>query len=332
MNYQQNFEGIQNFRKKFSARGIESSEKILLRARDYASVWKEDPQRALRELERINRLLKLEEIGKVELLEYAKEYYPENFMPTLWKGKVEVIKEDRPVYRFSALKRDGTKKKIMIKGPKITSSYLYEPPKEWISALSGVRAYKESRTEMNHLLRIRSTGVNAEMPLGIFENGIENYLYTEFVEGQNPLEILADRNMRIKFWEADAKLLAGLCKARIKHQGFPTSKFDDKVWSNGKLFLIDCDEGKDMLNNWFYKDYFRKNPKKLPGYFVNWLKDCIFEYQRSRVIKENEMITYAKVFLDELKINQDAGKVIGEIDFRNRTTEESYINMMCDCD
>src|SRR3989344_2063563 len=301
----------------------------------YLKCLRKDPRALTDELTRISMMLgkrDLEEKGKVTLLsEAAETYYPENFIPSIWIGKVEMVQEDRRIYSLGAVKKDGSTQKIMIKGPKYLNTFLYVLPKHWLTSLSRISLYKNAQLEFETLINLQKHGIKTEKPLGYFEEGLENWLYTEFLEGQNPLELLEFPERREEVLKADARLLARLSKARMKHWYFYSPDFDDKLFIGGEICLIDTDETKDVFSQFHCGKYFKENPEKLLFYYQDWLKDTLSYYLMMGIIKEHELKTYALEFFRERGEMLDLEEILKEVS-PDRQTEESYVSMMRDTD
>jgi len=307
------------------------------------------------EKRRIEQMINYVPGGDVVLFEnVSKPYFVENFQPVFWSKHAGQIKEKRPIYKLDALKKDFSSTPIMIKGVKISMSCLYQPPKSWGTSIENIFAYKNSRDEAEMLKKLAESGVNVEKVLGYFEQSpvvdeedenfkfimdkvrthkvYEQWLYTEFVDGQKPLELLANESDREQVWKADAQLLASLCKAKVKHQGFYSREFDDKVWKDGKMVLIDVDESFYIEDSRMYGEYFKANPGKLPDYFTSWVTDCVAGYLFGKVMRENEVQLYADEFCNSLGFDESIREKICKDADPQRQTEESYNAVMMDCD
>ena len=335
-NYQLNFPFVKELPAEIDAWGHITA-KGFLRAElgdsKYYGIAKKNPAKLEKELERINRILGKSEgrQGCVHLLPGTANYFAENFMPRHWAHRAEQIQERRAIYKLCALKTDGTTQDIMIKEPKAARWRLYDAPSRWLTPLDRIQIHKHSKTEAELLIAMEKAGILVEKPLGYFEEGIEEYLYTEFVHGKNPLELLSDKKMRQKVLEADARLLAKLCKAGIKFQYFFSSKFDDKLWADNRLVLIDTDEAEYVLKTGC-GDYFKKHPDELPKYYTSWLQDCLSAYLSAKIIKESELLNYAKAFYSEKGDDIALAKAALKEVKPDRTSEESGLAMMMECD
>jgi len=338
MLYQQTLPFVKEFRGIFKIDGAITPELFLKNyytEESYSEILRKAPEELRNELKRIGRLLKKEgKEGTLFLMPWcSRDYFPENFFPKFFIDGGELIQEERRrIYRVSAMKRDGSRKDIMVKGTKFSRSFLYDPPKEWLTDLASIKLFKKSSKELQELIKLNKFSIKTEKPLGHFRQGLEQWLFTEYMEGENPLKLLEDQKMRKKLWAADATLLAKLCKAKSKHQYFYSKEFDDKLWVGEELALIDVDEQLDMLNRKYYKDYFAKNPDKLIPYQLDWLKDCIMSYLSHGLMREEEAYGYIKTFLKTMNLEDICIKeIIKEAKNPKRITEENYFALMSDC-
>ncbi len=338
MQYQLILPFVEEFPTDIECSGILTSQAFLkevMSEEKYSKISRDNLKGLEAELERIEESLwehsnGERDIGLLRLLPMlASAYYIENFIPTRWINYVEEVKRGRKIYKLVALKRDGSVKEVMIKAPKMILHFKSSPPQDWLTSLVGVTLYKRSRDELETLLRLQEFGIQVEAPLGYFEQGVEQWLYTEFVKGKNPLEVLNDNKLRANVWRADARLLAKLCKARVKHQYFYSEKFDDKVWVDGELVLIDTDEAIDMLGS---RHYLGKHPEELAEYQISWLKDCLSKYVSARIMREDEVMDYAVTFFREKGEDPNIAKDIVEKLDPSRMTEEDYNPIVMDSD
>jgi len=340
---------------EFQAAGILSAEKYFRRtfSKEYVAKIQHDPKWTA-ECSRIEEMLRVEPsakkiedmsvqefaarinapeeekpvLGTVKLLPAAAKYFPENFMPQQWEDAAKLLKPDRNVYTLDALCRDGTRKKIMLKEPKTSYTGVYAPPEDWLTQISDIHVYKTSPKEIEHLIRLQQAGVLVEPPLGSFSFGHEQYAYTEFVQGVSPLDVLAGTT-RKKLWDADARMLARMCKAHIKQQGFYSQEFDDKLWTNKGLALIDTDEAFD-LSEGLVSGSVKKS--QIGKYHEAWLVDCLHEYLDRKLMSEAEAVRYAEVFLQEKGAGKGQARTLVERAKTLEMTEESYVGMMMDTD
>lgn len=223
------------------------------------------------------------------------EYFPENFIPQHWLSDIAIIQDKRRIYQLDALKRDGTRQKIMIKGPK-WRCWLSET-EGGLSGITGVKVHlKDSKKEFYELVELQENGVAVERPLGYFQHGQEQWVYAEFVDGEHPHKIIRGHQRKL-YLEADAILLARLYRAGFMHEGFATPRFDDKVWRNGKVFLIDTDETYRM----------REETKR---YIVENYSYTLKDYLYCKTLSLSEGLEYTAVFLTELGLKTSAEEVV----------------------
>ncbi|MDP3733966.1 MAG: hypothetical protein Q8R37_01945 [Nanoarchaeota archaeon] len=256
----------------------------------YDSDIKTKPRELQQELDKFAVLLgKDQQLPTVVLhSSTSQEYFPENFMPQQWIGDAIIIQDQRKIYQLEALKRDGTKQKIMIKGPK---RYCRSSQNGGgLSSITGVKVQlKDSVQEFSDLVELLRNGVTVEKPLGYFKHGEEQWVYTEFVDGENPLNIL-NSSKRKDYFEADALLLASLYRSGFSHQGFATPKFDDKIWKEETVFLIDTDETYRRGDN---------SKENIPRTFSWELSDYLYW----KTLSLDEALEYTKVFLEGVDLN-----------------------------
>ena len=174
-------------------------------------------------------------------------------------------------------------------------------------------------------MQLADAGVPVEEPLGYFEEGIEQYAFTKFVEGENPKDIL-EGSRRFEVWNADATLLARLSREGYKHQYFYSPEFDDKIWDGEKLVLIDVDETFKI------QDGFEISHNQIQEYHLSTLKDVLASYVSRKVMSSDEMPFYARTFFGVMGWNpDDAEYLVRNLD-PNKMTEESYNAIMMDTD
>lgn len=271
----------------------------------------------------------IDTVGFIQLTHRAAiEFFPENFSPQHWIQNIDQLQDDRRIYTYNATRRNGTTTKIVIKSQK--QGLNFWPSDENKLFGGSIRLYKESKTEFDDLRAISLNGGKVERPLGYFRQGKEQWLYTQYVEGQNPLDILAQDNMREEFWKSDARLLAALCKSNLRHMGFYSEKFDDKVWNNG-MTLIDVDEDVNMLNSHIYPGYSKEHPELLLEGYRGFLKDCLVSYQHQGQMTRGEARMYTQEFSKTMSIPIDIEEISTPQD-NNYTTLESWVSAMSDCD
>ena len=343
MRFQLYFPFVDEFPTEYKAEGVVSVSSYLQDAigkEKYQRECKKNSQRVVKEYGRIARILGKEKSPDEENQEYTlfllgetiRDFYFENFLPRNFIRLGERIENiGRDIYKAPFLRRDGKKEIIVAKRQKLSFSHLNNPPEDWITSVSEIRVFKDVSEEVENLLELNSLGVPVENPVGYFKEGIEQYIFTRFVHGENPKEIITDDSRRNSYWKEDAKLLARLANAGYKHQGFYSPEFDDKIWDGKNVILIDADETFKVAQNWRFSDYFRENPDKLSNYFISSLEDCL-SYVFSKVMRKDEMIPYAQSFLEERGEDVSrAEKIVENLEI-GRCTEESYFAMMMDCD
>ncbi|VVB79077.1 Uncharacterised protein [uncultured archaeon] len=252
----------------------------------------------------------------------ANTFYPECFFPTNWMqncSELHSSHEIRPrAFVFEALKRNGDKTRVVAKRPK--TNYSFSTNQE------------EIRQEYNRIITLRSHGVPTPKIYGIFEQGFEQYIFMEFVDGSLPQAVLKTSD-RENLWGSDAKLLGKLAKAGYKHPYFyGKAGFEDKIWARNRLVLIDSDETFKITKRklgWYVID-----KEDVSKYCDGWLADCLNEYVSEKLMRKDEMIPYAEIALKtQGKDPAIAHEIVSRIlDHEGEwQTEESWINMNSDC-
>jgi len=344
---------------EFEAQGVVDGEEFIRRRVGESRIieYKRDHKSYWAEVERINELLKRgkfsefmevegghheyvdfdNSIGIVKLLESAESYYEEQFMPEHWFTRAKSVQSEtgevvgRTIFLHEMELRNGEKKRVYIKAPKKGISCYYQQPSGWLTDINSIGNYKSSQRELENLVELREQGVLTENPLGYFEQGVEQYLFTEETEGVSPLGVL-EGDQRDELLKADAIMLARLFLAGFRHQYFYSPKFDDKMWTEEGLVLIDVDETIDLKlgigSGIFRRDYDFDSMKDT---HISLLIDCLSEYHGQGVLRDRDLTTYAENFLNEMGYDASMEGILSEIS-KDRLTEESLNAMVADCD
>ena len=230
----------------------------------------------------------------------------ETFLPENFENTGKLIREKkRPIIQFKSY-HNGKEINIFAKGSCITHWFYYPDakPKFRLTKLSGVHN-QSSETEMKKTLEMARIGINVPNIVGYYKGSVEEFLFLEEVVGDDPGKVL-ERNKH-KIIQTDAEMLAKLCLAGYRKQGF--SDFDDKIFDGERLYLIDVDECVDLYGflNPNYRDVLL-NPKdnsRLKAFrkmqrnvFKGMLKDTLFNYRNNLTSTKDDMIEYINKFYD----------------------------------
>lgn len=266
--------------------------------------------------------------GKIDI----QNFLPENFVP-----KSETVKDNkRPILTFNIVV-DSNEITVYAKGTELVISYLTSPPSYRLTKLATVQK-QGSKQEMEKTLELAENNVNVPKVLGYYEDAIEEYLFLQKTDGENPINFLSTH--RKDLIEQDAQMLATLCLLGYKKAGF--TDFDDKLFDGEKLFLIDVDELGNIYFPFLKQDDFRKilldsSSKELRKFrreqrslFKTLLKDVLFEYDSSLTPNLEDKISYIEGFYKGLGWKKPTEREIKHYTgfSKNYITLERSVSMM----
>jgi hypothetical protein len=277
----------------------------------------------------------------------AEDLLPENFE----KISQKVIKkkgieervfegEGRPILKFEIANK-SEKISVYAKGALLLCSYFYDysKPKYRLTSINSVNKIS-SKGELEKTRDLMNVGVKVPDIIGYYESLTEDFIFLEEIKGKSPLKCLEKRQDIIK---QDAEMLSAMCSAGYFKQGF--TDFDDKIFDNKSLYLIDVDECLDIYTH-FNPDYrkmllnpddtgdLKKFRKFQTDFFKQLLKDAVFEYQENLIQSEEDKRLYITSFYGHRKWGNPSEKEIEDIlNFpKNYMTHERAVCMANDTD
>jgi len=284
--------------------------------------------------------------AKLKINQEFSEIPFEQFLPENFEQKAKPVEKDkgsnkRPLFTFP-IKIGGEEIIVYAKGADVSLSYYYEhfKPGYRLTNISGI-SRTTSKKEMETTFDLRSLGVNVPRVIGYYEAPIEEFLFLEKVAGKQPNEMLPYHKEEII--RQDAEMLAILCLSGYRKIGF--TDFDDKIFDETNLYLIDVDECGDLYHP--FVSNFREillNPKdsrKLQKFrrlqkniFVGVMRDAIYNYKDTLTPAEQDKEKYVSAFYKRLGWKQAEGKNMKKlITFsKDYMTHGSWMSMMCETD
>jgi hypothetical protein len=279
-------------------------------------------------------------IGKLFINQEFADISSEEFLPDNFEKKSTVVKSDkRPIQVFEADREIG-KITIYAKGSVVNPRFLYTPPSFRLTNLSGVDKIT-SQTEMDMSLKLAKHGVKVPTIIGYYESVVEEFLFLQSVEGNNPSEYFGTHRKEII--EQDARMLAAFCLLGLNKCGF--TDFDDKVFDGKDLYLIDTEEISDlyfpsrpdfkqMLINPIDTAELEKFRQFQDARFRTMLSDALYRYKDSLTPALEDCVLYTNTFLKKIGKKPISDSEVQELTTfpRDYQTWDSYMGMMCDTD
>jgi hypothetical protein len=274
------------------------------------------------------------QIGKVAI----GHLLPENFTE-----EGELVKDNkRPIYRFTAPGPIGDLKLFAKGSVRHTSKYHpHAKPshrKTSLATMDHIRPAEEYR----RIRRLSALGVSLPRTFGLYTSLTEEWMYTEYVEGREIPDWLDKPKAVETIIDKDAKMLAALCRAGYRKQGF--CDFDDKIFDGENLFLIDTEELTDLYlpgpinfrellldpNDESALQDFRNLQREL---FMVMLKDAVFEYRNSLLDTPERATQYILTFFGSFGWDLDEDTLTSLLEFPdNYFTHDRFAAIMSDTD
>jgi len=262
----------------------------------------------------------------------------ENFLPEKFEQESTVVKNDkRPILTFE-VKRGDKSITVFAKGAFTRTFLMYDAPSYRLTKLSRVEK-TTSQKEMENFIKLGQKGIKVPKILGYYKGPVEEFLFMEKVNGENPLNFLDSH--RESIIKQDAEMLANLCLSGYRKTGF--CDFDDKIFDGQSLYLVDVDECIDLYfpSSPDFKQILLdpNNPKVLKDFrevqkllFENTLKDAIYDYRKSLTQTFNDKILYISSFFQKIGWGDPTPKKVKELTTfsKDYLTFDSYISMMAD--
>jgi hypothetical protein len=261
---------------------------------------------------------------------------PENFTE-----KGELVKDQkRPIIRF-IIDLAEAPVEVYAKGSVSNTSYYhnYSKPSHRKTSVAGI-SHLRPMDEFRSMQTLSGLGVAVPHAIGMYEGLTEQWLFLEGIKGKEPLECLDDPAAKLRIIGQDARMLAALCRAGYRKQGFHDS--DDKVYDGSRLFLIDTDEVVDLYG-YMGIDFRRmlldpRDDNKLKefqamqrGIFISTLRDAVFEYRKTLLEREEDAVKYVSKFSKALNFNLTPEEIATILDTgEDHMTTDRYIAIMLD--
>ena len=266
---------------------------------------------------------------------------PEDLLPENIANKSKNIGDKRPIYKI-VLENGGNPVSVYVKGADTSVSYLTSRPSYRLTSIAGIER-TTSRDEMRRLVELSELGIAVPRVIGYYESPTREFLFVEEVEGTRPdYEVQLRPENKPVIIQEDARMLAALCLAGYRKIGF--TDFDDKVYQDGRVYLIDTDELRDLY--WPTKpEEYRKmvlNPgdvSQLVSFrmfqkqsFEQALKDALFRYRDSLLRSPEDQALYVKSFFKAVNWPVPLIKQVKALcEFgENYQTLDSYMALMSD--
>jgi len=220
----------------------------------------------------------------------------ESFTPEFLEKNGQLVQDTKRPISTLAVNYRGEEFHLFVKGTRFGRQIYTRRPSHRLTGLAGI-SLNSSLLEGERFIELQQAGLYVPDVVATYDEDFLKNLYVTRVDGDIPSSQIP--SMRRKIIEEDARMLSILCRHGYRKQGF--GDFDDKVLSDGKLFLIDAEDLVDIyayMNIDFRKPLldprdssgihsFRSIQKRL---FKNALKDALFSLYTSTPLftRDNE--------------------------------------------
>ncbi|PIN93717.1 hypothetical protein COU54_02060 [Candidatus Pacearchaeota archaeon CG10_big_fil_rev_8_21_14_0_10_31_24] len=246
----------------------------------------------------------------------------------------------RPIFRFN-LGIDGIEE-VYAKssGLRFYFYHSYAKPQHRLTSVSDIQV-TSALSEININESLSAEGVKVPRTIGYYDSITEQFAFFEGIRGVSPLEVI-DKE-RETLIEQDAHMLASMCLAGYRKHGF--EDFDDKVFYNGELYLIDSEDCQSLYSRSLENlinllrdpsdsselDKFRAEQRNI---FVGTLRDALFSYQESLIRTPKEQMAYIRHFYEKMSWRTPSFDEIREIvSFpKDYMTADRHLSILSDCD